>query len=63
MNGKTGDHAAAVGALIPASHRRDAWLGDATGGGSSFPQTDGEHLFRIKRRVSISAEANLHKMP
>jgi hypothetical protein len=37
-------HAAAVSALVPASHRRDAWLGCAPDGDDSFPLTDGGRL-------------------
>ena len=40
----TGVHAAAVRALVLASRRRDAWLGGAPDGESSFPLTDVEHL-------------------
>ena len=39
-----GVHAAAVRALILASRRRDAWLGGATDGDCSFPQTDVDDL-------------------
>ena len=41
---QAGVHAAAVSALIPASRRRDAWLGGAPDGEDSFPLMDGEHL-------------------
>jgi hypothetical protein len=41
---RPGAHAAAVSALIPASHRLDAWLGGAPDGEDSFPRTDGGHL-------------------
>jgi hypothetical protein len=33
-----------LSALIPASHRLNAWLGGAPDGEDSFPLTDGEHL-------------------
>jgi hypothetical protein len=36
----SGAHAAAVNALVPASHRLDAWLGGAMDGEDSFPRTD-----------------------
>jgi len=49
----SGLHATAVRALILASRRRDAWLGGATDGDSSFPYTDVEHLHA--HRVFLAA--------
>ena len=40
----TGAHAAAASALVPASHRLDAWLGGATDDDDSFPLMGGGHL-------------------
>ena len=42
-------------------HRRDAWLGDATGGASSFPQADGERL--PANRIFLAALTSLSCMP
>jgi hypothetical protein len=43
-----GVHVAALSTLIPALHRRGAWLGGVTEGDGSFPPTDGEHLAASK---------------
>ena len=44
----TGVHAATSSAPIPASHRRDVWLGWRTFGADSFPRTEVKHLDPIR---------------
>jgi hypothetical protein len=53
----TGVHAAGVNALIPASHRPDAWLGGAPEGESLFPRTDGDDL--PANRIFLAALTSL----